>query len=278
MRKVNPPFIARVVRYYIQNTPIKFGRSLLVEMTQLLIRRKRFIDKIWNGDYYNFDLGQWIDRNLFFFGGYEKREQKFIQSRLDKTSVFMDIGANSGLYSLVASKKCSKVFAFEPDIITRRILKKNIRSNNRNNIKVIPYALTDKNAKAIFYTNPTNRGMSSLFYHGGKLKRTIVKTDTLDNVLEALRIREVTLIKMDIEGGELKALKGSVKTIERFKPMFLVEVNKIYTTDAGFQISDIYNFFQKFNYSPYSIEGDGSRKVSKEEFLGTIQKNIFFEH
>jgi len=269
--------LARIIRYYIQNTPIKIGRTLLMQMATPLISTKRFIDKIGDNGYYDYDLTQWIDKNLFFFGHYEKKEQELVKRSLRKNSVFLDIGANSGIYSLLASKRCSKVFSFEPDSVTRSRLEKNIKLNNIKNVKVIPYAVSDRESRANFYINPSNRGMNSLFNPTGKLGLSSVKTTTVDKVVKRLKIRKISFVKMDIEGSELNALRGSVNTIERFKPLFLMEINKIYAKDAGFRIEEIYNFFRRCNYWPFSVRVKGKRKMSKREFLQIKQQNIFFE-
>jgi FkbM family methyltransferase len=242
-----------------------------------LISPKHFIDKIEGNGHYSYDLTQWIDKNLFFFGHYEKNEQELVKKLLRRNSVFLDIGANSGIYSILASNKCSRIFAFEPDTVSRSRLKRNIKLNQLTNIEVIPLAVSDRERRVFLYTNPSNRGMNSLFNYGDKHGRLSVKTITIDRAVKKYGIKKVALVKMDIEGSELNALKGSINTIKKYKPGFLIEINSIYSKDAGFRVVDIYNFFKSYDYRPFAVNNGGYRKMGRREFLHIKQQNVFFK-
>jgi hypothetical protein len=60
-------------------------------------------------------------------------------------------------------------------------------------------------------------------------------------------------MKIDIEGGELNALKGSERTIEKFKPMIIIEINEATYKAAGYTTQDVKNFFDERKYIPYEI-------------------------
>lgn len=249
-----------------------------MKLSCLLICKKHFTDIIYDNIYYYFDLTQWIDQNLFYFGYYEKDEVEFVRRYLDKSSVFFDVGANSGIYSLVASKICSKVFSFEPDGINRRRLNKNILLNRINNIKVFPYAVSDKSGISRMYIKKTNRGMNSLLKLEPDSRYTTVKKQTLDQIVENLKSKKISLIKMDIEGSEFNAIKGANKTITKFRPAFLIEINKLYTPISGYEIKDIYNFFYSYGYRPYLVRKGICRKMGKKYFLKIKQQNVVFEY
>jgi len=117
----------------------------------------------------------------------------------------IDCGAFIGDSSIIFSKYTDdKVFAFEPDERIFSYLVENIKKNNLNN-KVIPinYGVGDKE--------------KILNFEGIELKIT-----TIDNIVKKENINRVSLIKMDIEGYELKALKGSKKTIKEHKPVLII--------------------------------------------------------
>jgi len=274
-----PSKFAKLARYYIQNSPFKVGLTVLMLLSTRLIRNKHFIDRIDDRNMYAFDLNQWIDKNLFFFGSYEKKELEFIKKYISKGSTFLDIGANSGIYSLALSEKCSKVIAFEPDPITRARLKQNIRINGIRNVKIIPHAVSDVESVAAFYINSTNRGMNSLFKIKNKrwTKKITVRTTTVDIIVKKLKLKNISFVKMDIEGGEFNALRGMVDTIKEFRPRFLIEINRAYTIKGGSKIESIFDFFLGLKYRAYSIKDCGLRRISKKEFVKIKQENIFFE-
>ncbi len=85
--------------------------------------------------------------HLILNSGYEETETPFVQRFLRKGMVFVDVGANRGYYTLLASKKIGlggRVIAFEPSPRERRFLKWNLRLNGLKNVKVEAFALGSK--------------------------------------------------------------------------------------------------------------------------------------
>jgi len=116
----------------------------------------------------------------------------------------IDCGAFIGDSSIILSRYTDhKVFALEPDERIFSYLVENIKKNNLDN-KVIPinYGVGDKE--------------ETLNFKDIKLKIT-----TIDNIVKKENIDNISLIKMDIEGYELKALKGAKKTIQKYKPVLI---------------------------------------------------------
>jgi len=122
-----------------------------------------------------------------------------------KQGNIIDCGAFIGDSSIILSRYTDhKVFALEPDERIFRYLVENIKKNNLDN-KVIPinYGVGDKE--------------ETLNFKDIKLKIT-----TIDSIIKKEKIDNVSLIKMDIEGYELKALKGAKKTIQKYKPVLII--------------------------------------------------------
>lgn len=157
----------------------------------------------------------------FLRGTYEPYMQAaFIKYVLPGNTVF-DIGAHAGFHSvfcalLVGTK--GRVFAFEPNPISRRSLEGQIRMNRTLRLDAVPYALSDTVGLADF---DATQGTQSRITPSGKSK---IEVKTLDSLVPfELPIPDV--IKIDVEGEEEKVLRGSQKTLSEFRPTILCDYN-----------------------------------------------------
>lgn len=174
-----------------------------------------------------------------------------------KDGVFVDVGANVGYFSLLASSYFKKVISFEPDPLTFLDLNKNISISKVKNIIAFENALSDKNCSSILYRNPINRGGSSMEKFSseidfGKKKISEVKIEVkcLDEIYSSLKLDEkIKLIKIDVEGHELNVIKGAMKVISLCKPVIFAEVS------SQKQFLDLLSFLppEYKGYSPYNL-------------------------
>jgi FkbM family methyltransferase len=152
------------------------------------------------------------------FGIYEKGTRAVFLKLMNKGATLVDVGAHVGLYSVLAEQAGATVYAFEPATDNYNILRKNLKAN--------PYkiALGDKDGAGKLYLHPSNKGKHAL-------KETEQHTDwesaqvrTLDTLVDAIPIRSVDILKIDVEGCEPEVFMGARRTIERFKPDILFEL------------------------------------------------------
>jgi len=144
--------------------------------------------------------------------------------------VVLDIGAYVGIYSLWVSKLIDDGFvvAFEPNPLAFRWLINNIKLNNATNIKALPYALGDDIGKQKLYIAGENVEASSLIVNHiannptGKyliVGEYVVPVVTLDYIINrsmkiiGKSINYIDLAKIDVEGYEMKVLKGAEETL-----------------------------------------------------------------
>jgi FkbM family methyltransferase len=157
--------------------------------------------------------------------------------------VVFDVGAYVGIYSLWASRLVGDGFvaAFEPNPMAFRWLISNIELNNATNIKALPYALGDKITKQKLYVAGENEGASSLIMNHiidnpiGRypiVGEFVVPVATLDYVIDKSTeilgkpIRRIDLVKIDVEGYEMKVLRGAGKALyEGLIDKFVIEVH-----------------------------------------------------
>jgi len=144
----------------------------------------------------------------------------------------LDIGAYSGIYSLIAAQHCNKCTIFAFDIQSNCIsrLKENIDINGFTNIFVNRFACTDFNGKIPFYYYKEEDIISSV----ASIKEN--KMNDLEEIVEAIRLddfsdrfeftEDIKLIKIDVEGAEQSTLLGLQKILKKSSPDVLIEVNK----------------------------------------------------
>ena len=206
---------------------------------------------------------------LIFWGGVSNFEYAKIFSNLIKNvDSFVDVGANIGLYSLIAGANNSKcrVFSFEPSRGPLHYLRKNISLNRFSNIEVVPTALSNTNGKIEFYEQ-TNRKYKYLKYNLAGESNAGTKTDkekfikfsvesrTLDSYLSNVKNIQIDLIKLDTEGTEFEILEGAVNTIDSMKPIVICET--LYNVIER----DLEAFFLPRNYVFYNVHPNGLVKV-----------------
>ncbi len=222
------------------------------------------------------DLEDWIPQRIYFLKEYEEKELRFIENFLQEGDVFFDIGANIGLFSLVASEVVGvtgKVVAFEPFSENFQKLKKHIAINQATNIVAEQMAVSDELDSISLFLNEKDRnsGMVSRYASEYTLKEDVASI-SIDQYLQEHELAP-RLIKIDIEGGELLALKGMEKTLQTVRPTLLIEIN----TDAVFSAIDVdpsTEYLKSFGYEKYFLDNSGA--ISTQPQAGDPSRNFVF--
>ena len=157
-----------------------------------------------------------------WLGFYEHEKQRLISREVQPGSVFWDVGANVGFYSLLAAKfvGSGKVFAFEPVPRNLSYLQEHLALNRVTNVEVLAMAVSDRNGTSSFEIEETGF-MGHLADEG----RITVPTATLDTLVEEGKVLPPDLVKMDIEGAEVMALRGASRTFQRFRPVLFLAMH-----------------------------------------------------
>jgi len=160
----------------------------------------------------------WIvgsQRHAFWLGRYEPFLQERMVREVERGGVFYDIGANVGFYSLLASALIApgRVFAFEPWPRNVEYLKKHLSLNRTDNVEAFEIAISDRVGTSHFAAEETGAM--------GRLQATgtfPVTTSTIDALIYEKGFAPPSYIKMDIEGEELRALRGARECFLKNKP------------------------------------------------------------
>lgn len=140
---------------------------------------------------------------------FERRERQIFCDCIRPGSVVLDLGANIGVYSLMAAKRGAKVFAVEADPENAIRLKHHVDLNGfKEKIKVFEIAAWDREDTVTIFHNPDNCGGTSC-YDG------INGVPVPARAIDQLELPAIDLCKIDIEGSESVALLGMIETLKR---------------------------------------------------------------
>lgn len=236
----------RVIKSFFQNLvsisqKTKIGRYLQNQIVNAAM--EQFVEISHNGLRLKFSTANsnchWRAKT---FSIKEPETLEWIDAIPVKDSVFWDVGANIGLYSVYAAKKRScNVYSFEPSVFNLELLARNIFLNGLTNaVHIIPFALSDRAGTSQLCMTTTDWGGLSTFGHyfgwDGKPIQEIFKYQTiglsLEEAVRKLGFPQPDYIKMDVDGIEHLILKGAESVLKNVKGI-LVEVNDDFKEQAS---------------------------------------------
>ena len=197
---------------------------------------------------------------------YESGTVSFLQNVLSEGKVFVDVGANQGYFTLLASPLVGDsglVYAFEPAPRAYSRLQWNLsRHQLHRNIVARRTAISDHLGEADLFTSDFEDGLGSLVASSESRER--VKMSTLDNELHD-RVPDV--VKMDVEGSELPALQGMRHLLKRNPDLIVVvEWNRYYSSDELWEF--LSRHFRLFRICETSEEGHLRPIVRRRDLRG----------
>ncbi len=183
---------------------------------------------------------------------YDKEVVDIASKYIKPGTTVLDLGSNFGQMSIIFSnlvKSGGKVHSFEADNWVYKILIKNINANKKENI-IIPHfgAVHNVSNKILYYPVQNFKKYESYGSYGidyTKKRGRKVKSLTVDS----LNIKEsISFMKIDIEGGDLKAMQGARKIILKNKMPIIFEYSNVVEDKYGLCFQDYIDFVQKINY------------------------------
>jgi len=209
------------------------------------------------------------ENELFWKGidqGWEKMSLNIWRKLSPRANIILDIGANTGIYSLVAAAMNPKaeVYAFEPLPKVVEYLSMNI-SLNGYNVHVIPKAVSDNTGKAhVFlregedfaYSVTVNKSLLSVTTPQKMLN---VETVTLKDFIEEYNLKSIDLMKIDVETHEPEVLDGLGEYIDRFRPDMIIE---IWDNDCAIKLNSM---LQNKKYLFFDIDDERGTIIRKEK-------------
>ena len=257
---IKSKFITNIFQKYIERKDIRFFKNKISYYLIFRIFRNFLInDVIVN--IYSFKIFGSIKKNKtsYFllkkceFGDYhELNTIKKISN--NKKIMFIDCGCNYGFYSFYSASLSDEnmILAFEASKKTSDEFLKNLKLNKFYNIKFENKAISNSNDIEINFNESENDWESSESHSDFNLSLvSSIKTLMLDTLVNKVNFDNYnTIIKLDIEGGETKALEGAFNLIKKASPLIIMEFSK-YIFDDNSNVTFLRNFLKEFDYSIY---------------------------
>lgn len=200
------------------------------------------------------------------FGVYEPFQIETFRTQVQAGDVVLDIGANIGLYTVIAAGRVGEagaVFSFEPEDENYALLTKNIKANNFTNTQAVNCAVSNENGTATLSLAEDNKGNHSLLsptISGATQQVTIVR---IDDWLRENKVEKVNVIKMDIQGAEPHALEGMRETMT-YTPILFIEYEPALLRTAAHDPIQMLTGLQSYGYDLYDVN-EGSRSLVRIE-------------
>ena len=194
------------------------------------------------------DLNDNVQRCLFFTGTYETEYLRFLEGEVHQGDTYIDIGGHIGLDALIVARRlkylgAGQVFVFEPSADSAAKIAANVRNNDLADlIQLIECGLGEVNGKIDLRADPdfhaNDAGVRSKYNSGA-----IVATAPLrrfDDWVRETGLDRMDVVKLDIEGSELEALRGMAHSLKGLAPRsVVVEVGATRLRQAGTDASQI---------------------------------------
>lgn len=214
-----------------------------------------------------------------------------------KTTV-IDVGANVGqtLLKVLPLHQMTNYYAIEPNTYCATYIEDLVRKNTFPNVEVLQYALSDSTGEAellLRYRDDILATTSSSFRKYTKYSSTLTVPKTTGDLLFNTReLENLSILKIDVEGGELNVLKGFYQTIKTHQPYLVIEILPLHSKDASvanFRLKnadgilallrelkyDLYNIKQKIKVETVqdlstSLESSNYIGLPQNKYLGNL--------
>ena len=213
---------------------------------------------------------------------YEK-ELSIVDHFKDKSKEAIDVGVYRGVYSYKLAKEFNKIHSFEPNPLLYPYLKKYL-TQIIPNMTLYNYALSNKNeianlkiprrGQSIFKNNIEEiykLGCATIHENNNfeKYNNYEVQCKKLDDVIND---KEISFIKIDVEGHELNVIEGAINIINKYKPTLLVEIEEKHTKKPN---SYVINEIKNYGYNVFFLENKKIKKID-DEIIFDKERNFIF--
>ena len=254
-----------LVRLSVRHLPTANQRKQTMLLMERFIGARSCIRQFHSRDGIRFsdDLREFIPRQIYLAGERERCLTRYLRTALKTGDGFIDIGANIGYFSLLASVLIGEsggVVAIEPNPNTFTRLVRNIGLNGIPNIRAVNVAASNRSCEMTIYEPEGDCGAATIFkelvQQRSALREQRVFVKSVLSILTASEIEHARVIKIDVEGAEwdvctelLPALSNDRTDVE-----LVVEISPKALLSEGHTAVELLSRFSEYGFVPYSIQ------------------------
>jgi FkbM family methyltransferase len=254
------------IYYLLQNGPASLFERLLFEVRAIAQIRRQTLRKRINGVIFEFDLGYAPTIRQMLLGKYEIAVQRAMKKLLKPGDSFIDVGANIGYLSAIGAGlvgKTGQVHSFEP--VPEYFQRLNRMANLNPDYRIVANqsAIGDAEGMAGIDVVNTHRWhnigahsmVPGIILKENLAKRIQVPVCRLDDYIAKHNLRNIPLIKIDVEGFELPVLKslGNFFRSAPQLPQILCEITPWAYPKLGLKVMDLLDYMVSAGYLPYTL-------------------------
>ncbi|WP_327368697.1 FkbM family methyltransferase [Streptomyces sp. NBC_01217] len=255
-------------RGYVRRAPGSVGKApIAARCLNPLLRdnpRRRVVDTVY-GPKFAVDTQDLIQRYIYMFGVWEPNMSRWLRRRLRHGDTFVDVGANVGYYSVLASQLVGdrgRVVAIEASPEFHRRLLQQARLNDCRNIRAVNLAVDDRRTMLTFIlASSANMGANSIVPYEGPAESTFeIEAVPLPEALDPVEIARARVIKIDVEGSEGGVVRGLEPMLDSLRPdaEITVEVTPARMAQLGDSADDLLATMRKHGFHVYRLANDYS--------------------
>lgn len=201
---------------------------------------------------------------IYEHGYYEQGVTRAVQRLVQPGDAVVDVGANIGYYALMMASlvgPAGRVIAFEPHAPASRYLVESLKLNGYTNVQLLRVCLGSRNGR-IYFDPKTLRGRCASSEDGSELTVEVRRFDDL--VDELGLVDRISLVKVDVEGGEMDVVRGMYATLLTQRPHLLIEIHPGMLREQGEDPQELTHMLTESGYSlepldSWGVKLDGSR-------------------
>ena len=201
-------------------------------------------------------------------GNHETAEHRFLRQLDLRDKVVYEIGAFQGILTLFFSNRAKEVIAYEPNPPSYHRVLQNLRLNGRTNVRVRHLAVGDMEGTLTLLSDPLMPGGTSgdptvagQIQSFSTATTVTVPVVTIDTDIAAAGLPKPDLIKIDIEGMELPALRGMTRTLREFHPELYMEMHGADVEQKNANVRNIVEFVTQLGYG-YILHVESGERIT----------------
>lgn len=258
--------LATLCRWYVRYAPGDLGKAYAVERylnPWLREHARQRVVRTRFGARFAVDTQDLIQRYIYMFGVWEPHLTHWLRRRLRPGDAFIDVGANVGYDSILASRlvgAAGAVVSVEASPEFHRRVQQQVRLNRAGNVRTVNAAVSDKQQLLTFaLASSHNMGANSMVPYEGPVESSFeIEAFPLPDLLTSAELSNARVIKVDVEGAEGAVIRGLASALDQLRPdvEIAIEVTPERMAKLGDSIEELIETMQQADFHPYRITND----------------------